>query len=106
MGDYATLFNLDKKSPKPVVQQDEPPQRGVQKYITPPPLQPVKQSVLEAKTREKPEIMKSRKPERASPASNVFDTPEKYSTLLRPSLKKKVKLHAVELDIDDCEVID
>ena len=39
------------------------------------------------------------------PTLDVAEKPEKYTTHLEPSLIKKVKLHAVEKEIKDYEVV-
>ncbi|SRR6266487_4293952 len=70
------------------------------------PQSPSQQSVAEAKKVEKPEIMKSRNHESHSPTQSVIEKPEKYSTLLRPHFKKKIKMYAAERDIKDHEVLE
>ena len=47
----------------------------------------------------------TRKTANQSPAPDILDKPEKYTTRLEPSLVKKVRLHAIEKDIKDYEVV-
>jgi hypothetical protein len=56
----------------------------------------------EAKKSTKPQ---SRLPTTQSPRLGLTEKPEKYTTHLLPSLVKKVKLHAVEKEINDYDVI-
>ena len=56
----------------------------------------------EAKKSTKPQ---SRLPTTQSPTHELTEKPEKYTTHILPSLVKKVKLHAVENEINDYDVI-
>jgi hypothetical protein len=47
----------------------------------------------------------ARKTANQSPTPDNLDKPEKYTTRLEPSLVKKVRLHAIEKDIKDYEVV-
>jgi hypothetical protein len=47
----------------------------------------------------------TRKPAKPPLALELLDKPEKYTTRLEPSLVKKVRLHAIEKDIKDYEVV-
>jgi hypothetical protein len=53
-----------------------------------------------------PEFMNSGKPEKASPPRSLTEKPEKYSTLMKPELTKKIKLYAAQRDIKDYAVIE
>ncbi len=53
----------------------------------------------------KPENLKSRKPENLSTSDGLLEKPEKYSTLLEPSLIKKIKIFSAEREIKDYQVI-
>jgi hypothetical protein len=52
-----------------------------------------------------PENPQARKTANQSPAPDILDKPEKYTTRLEPSLVKKIRLHAIEKDIKDYEVV-
>jgi hypothetical protein len=64
--------------------------------------QPVKNEGGEPK---KPANQQTRKPANPSPALEPLDKPEKYTTRLEPSLIKKIRLHAIENDMKDYEVV-
>lgn len=53
----------------------------------------------------KPENLHTRKQVNPLPSIQIFESPEKYSTRLEPSLVKKIKMYAAEKDLKDYEVI-
>jgi hypothetical protein len=53
----------------------------------------------------KPANLQARKPTNPSPTHASPEKPEKYTTRLEPSLVKKIRLHAIEKDIKDYEVV-
>jgi hypothetical protein len=53
----------------------------------------------------KPTNPQNRLPTTQSPTLGLTEKPEKYTTHIFPSLVKKVRLHAVEQDINDYDVV-
>src|SRR5918997_4386788 len=95
MGRYDALTQLEeiseKKTPPPVVFPPASKQ---------PQTQPPKSDGLK-----KPANPQDRKPANQSTSFNSLEKPEKYTTRLEPSLVKKIRLDAVEKDMNDYDVV-
>ena len=85
---------------------EEPKKPETQPVVSPPSKvqQPTK-AVTQPRETKKPTKPQNRLPTTQSPALGLIEKPEKYTTHLLPSLVKKVKLHALEQDINDYDVI-
>jgi hypothetical protein len=95
MGRYDALTQIEepkKPTPQPVVTSPSNAKQPT-KPATPP---------REAK---KPTNLQNHLPAIQSPTIGLTEKPEKYTTHLLPSLVKKIKLHAVENEINDYDVI-
>ena len=87
--------------------QIEEPKKPTSAPVTTPP-----SNAQPSNTGNKPpqELKKPTKPQNRlstsqPPTLDIAEKPEKYTTHLEPSLIKKVKLHAVEKEIKDYEVV-
>jgi hypothetical protein len=94
MGRFDTLTKLDE--PKTPTQPVMSPTSKAQ--------QPSR-VVNQLNEEKKPKKPQNRLPTTQSPVLELTEKPEKYTTHLLPSLVKKVKLHAVENEINDYDVI-
>jgi hypothetical protein len=97
MGRFDALTQLEekreKKNPSPVAPSPTLENHGEQ---------PVKNEGGEPK---KPANPQTRMPANPPPALEPLDKPEKYTTRLEASLIKKIRLHAIENDMKDYEVV-
>ena len=59
----------------------------------------------EVEREKKPANLQTGKQAQHSPLTDLLEKPEKYSTRLEPSLVKKVRLHAAEMDMNDYDVV-
>jgi hypothetical protein len=59
----------------------------------------------DSENQKKPANPQTRKPANPPLTLDFEEKPEKYSTRLEPSLVKKIRLHAIEKDVKDYEVI-
>lgn len=67
-------------------------------------------ALKQPQNKQRVEVKKPAKPQTALPtkqpsSNNQIERAEKYTTRLKPSLVKKIRLEAVELDIKDYEVV-
>ena len=95
MGRYDALTQLEekpeKKTPPPVVSSPASKQ---------PQTQPPKSDGVK-----KPANPQDRKPANLSTSFDSLEKPEKYTTRLEPSLVKRIRLDAVEKDMNDYDVV-
>src|SRR5262245_30731604 len=97
MGRFDALTQLDAPLPTPPSSAVSPPA---------PKQAPAQPAETRHEEEQKPEIMKSRNPEKRSPTHTFKEKPLKYSTLLDGSLMKKIKLFAAERAMKDYEVLE
>ena len=87
--------------------QLEEPKKFTPQPVVPPPsiaTQPPKPAAPPQETK-KPTKPQNRLPTTQSPTHGLTEKVEKYTTHILPSLAKKVKLRAVEEDINDYDVV-
>jgi hypothetical protein len=86
---------------------EEKPQKTTPSQVTlsPTPKKTPEPSIKTDAKHNKPEFMKSGKPETSIVSDSLGLKPEKYSTLLDPSLVKKIKIYSAEREIKDYQVI-
>jgi hypothetical protein len=97
MGRFDALTQLEEKAEKNI-----PALMGASPTLKNHREQPVKHQGSEG---EKPANPQTRKLVNQSPPLNALDKPEKYTTRLEPSLIKTIRLHAIEKDMKDYEVV-
>jgi len=97
MGRFDALTQLEEK-----VEKNIPVPMGASPTLKNHREQPVKHQGSEVK---KPASPQDRKLVNQSPTLDSLDKPEKYTTRLEPSLIKKIRLHAIEKDMKDYEVV-
>jgi len=97
MGRFDALTQLEEK-----VEKNIPVPMGASPTLKNKKGQPDKKQGNEVK---KPANPQTRKTANQSPALDSLDKPEKYTTRLEPSLIKKIRIHAIEKDMKDYEVV-
>ena len=89
-----------------LTQAEEPKKTTPQPVVTPPAMaqQPVKATPL-PQVAKKPTKLQNRLSTNQSPTPERTEKVEKYTTHIFPSLVKKMRLHAVENEINDYDVV-
>jgi hypothetical protein len=95
MGRYDALTQLEEKPVKKT-----PPHVVSSHASKQPQTQPPKSDGVK-----KPANPQDRKPAKLSTSFDSLEKPEKYTTRLEPSLVKRIRLDAVEKDMNDYEVV-
>ena len=117
MNDLELLFGTESQTPsqsekpsdttpKPEATSSSTKKTTLQSMVTPPTTmqQPTKVTPL-TQAAKKPTKPQNRLSTNQSPTLGLTEKPEKYTTHILPSLVKKVKLHALEQDINDYDVV-
>ncbi len=95
MGRYDALTQLEEK-----------PEKKTPPHVISPPASKQPQTQLPKNDGiKKPANPQDRKPAKLSTSFNSLEKPEKYTTRLEPSLVKKIRLDAVEKDMNDYDVV-
>ena|SRR2546425_12712288 len=97
MGRFDALTQLEEKGEKNI-----PAPMGASPTLKNQRAQPVKNQGSELK---KPANPQTRKTANQSSTLDSLNKPEKYTTRLEPTLIKKIRIHAIEKDMKDYEVV-
>lgn len=102
MGRFDALTKLDNKTLEPT----PPPAPQIEQL--PEPLPSSKATVISVPKEEvkKTRKIQVRKPAKTVPSDTFEDALEKYSTRIKPSLLRKIKIFAAQNDLRDYEVIE